>query len=80
MGFSDRAKDYKIQSYPTQLLINGTKSPIEFKSHLTFESLTQFIDDLANPAYFDLDPDSFYNLVQNRPVGELWIVDFYAEW
>ena len=27
-----------------------------------------------------LDPESFYNLVQNRPVGQLWIVDFYAEW
>lgn len=39
-----------------------------------------FINDIAYPAYFDLDPDSFYRLVQNRPVGELWLIDFYAEW
>ena len=39
-----------------------------------------FIDELKNPSTVTLDPEIFYEKVQNRPVGEVWIVDFYAEW
>lgn len=73
-------QEFKIRSYPTQFMLNGTNPAVEFKGHVTYDTLHQFIDDLANPACFDLTPESFYTMVQNRPVGQLWIVDFYAEW
>ena len=36
--------------------------------------------DLIDPPYVDLTPESFQSLVQRRGVGETWIVDFYANW
>lgn len=36
--------------------------------------------DILNPSVITLNYESFYNLVAMKPVGKLWLVDFYANW
>ena len=68
--------DYQIKSYPTQIFVNGTNHPVTLTSHPTLDNVNSFIFDIQNPAFVNLGADSFYEKVQNRPIGEMWLLYF----
>ena len=67
---------FKIQSYPTQILVNQSHPFVALTGHPSIENIKIFIHDLKHPAYENLSEDSFYDRVQSRPLGELWLVYF----
>jgi len=68
-------QSFGIRSYPTSYVFNGTKMS-EFEGHLDEHSVAQYINDLINPPFVELDSDKFGDLVHDRKVGESWAVAF----
>ncbi|XP_039266677.2 dnaJ homolog subfamily C member 10-like isoform X1 [Styela clava] len=77
--FSEVCNNYGINSYPTTMLFNGSVVT-EYSGQHSSYGIKQFVEDLINPPYVHLTPKTFTSRVQQRPKGETWIVDFYANW
>jgi len=70
---------YNVRSYPTTILFNNTNQ-FQYTGHHSAQDISEFIQDVLQPSVITLTYDSFYKLVANKPVGKLWLVDFYASW
>lgn len=77
--FSEICDNYGVDSYPTTMLFNGS-IVTEYNGQHNSYGIRQFVQDLIDPPYIHLTPKTFLSMVQRRPVGETWVVDFYANW
>ncbi|XP_047492349.1 dnaJ homolog subfamily C member 10-like [Penaeus chinensis] len=70
---------FNIHQYPTTILYNQSV-PHEYSGYHTADQIVEFVKDTLNPAVISLDEDKFDNLIENKPQGELWVVDYFAHW
>lgn len=75
----DLCTRYNIHQYPTAILYNQSV-PHEYIGYHTAAQIVEFIKDTMNPAVVNLDATKFEKLIDNKPKGELWIVDYFASW
>lgn len=72
-------EQYNIRSYPTTILFNNT-TPHQYHGHHSADELFDFVNDILNPTVYYLTYDKFQELVATKPIGKLWLVDFFASW
>ena len=71
--------DYNIRQYPTTIFYNkGVPHTTTGYHHV--DEIIDFAEDILNPSVVKLTPETFKSLVETKPIGETWLVDFYAPW
>ena len=68
-----------VHGYPTTILFNNTV-PHQFSGQHTAQDLADFVEDILSPSVVVLTYETFHRLVDTKPVGKVWLVDFYASW
>lgn len=71
--------NFGIQSYPTTLFFHKSQRH-QFVGQHSSQDMDDFLQDVINPVVVVLTYDSFHELVKTKPVGKVWLVDFYASW
>jgi len=71
--------NYNIRSYPTTIFYNKS-TPHTTSGYHSADEIINFAEDILDPPVVKLTPESFASLVNNKPIGETWLVDFYAPW
>ncbi len=70
---------YGVQSYPTTLFFyKDTQN--KFVGQHQADDINEFIQDVINPVVITLNYESFHKLVATKPIGHVWLVDFFANW
>ena len=67
---------FNIESYPTQILINGSQPFVTLIGHPSHENILTFLHDIQYPPYDKLTNENFFEKVQARKTGEIWLVYF----
>lgn len=67
-----------INSYPSMILYNNSVTR-RFSGPPNEAEIVAFIQDVIKPVVVNIDDDSFGQLA-NKPVDELWIVNYFAPW
>ncbi|XP_066942264.1 dnaJ homolog subfamily C member 10-like [Macrobrachium rosenbergii] len=75
----DLCTKFNIRQYPTTILYNQSV-PHEYTGHHSATHLVEFVNDTLNPVVVSLDPDKFSKFVASKPQGEVWVVDYFANW
>ncbi|KAK7081976.1 DnaJ subfamily C member 10 [Halocaridina rubra] len=75
----DLCTRFNIRQYPTTILYNQSV-PHEYRGYHTAAQIVEFVKDTLNPAVIALDHEKFQKYVANKPVGETWVVDYFANW
>lgn len=70
---------FGIQSYPTTIFFHKSQQH-KFVGQHTSHDIDEFLQDVINPIVVILTYDSFHKFVKTKPVGKVWLVDFYASW
>ena len=68
-----------INSYPTTIMFNQSARHYFNGQHQERAILT-FIDDILNPTVISLDNDLYIQLVENKNLNDMWLVDFFMPW
>ncbi|XP_014614550.1 PREDICTED: dnaJ homolog subfamily C member 10-like [Polistes canadensis] len=76
---SSICRKYNIRSYPTAMLINGTKT-YQFTAHKTATNVIQFINDIRNPSVIQLSANNFNQYLEKDKDKTIWIVDYFVGW
>ena len=76
---SPLCEQYGIRSYPTTILFNNS-FPHNYRGHHTANDIADFIRDILKPSVVILTYDTFHSMVGQKPIGKIWLVDFYASW
>lgn len=71
---------HNVQSYPTTIFFNQTEEPHVYSGYHSAEDIINFAEDILKPPVTTLTPEMFETLVNNKQLGETWIVDFFAPW
>jgi DnaJ family protein C protein 10 len=72
-------EQYGVQSYPTTILFNNSM-PHNYHGQHTADDIADFIADMLSPSVTILTYQTFKTLVEQKPAGKIWLVDFYASW
>jgi len=72
-------QQHGVRSYPTTIFYNGSQ-PHVFQGYHTAEEIIDFAEDVLNPPVAILTPELFEATVNQKSIGETWLVDFYAPW
>nr|XP_045618759.1 dnaJ homolog subfamily C member 10-like isoform X1 [Procambarus clarkii] len=70
---------FNIHQYPTTILYNQSV-PHEYLGYHTAAQIVEFVRDTMNPAVMKLDAVKFEQFINKKPKGEIWIVDYFANW
>ena len=70
---------YGIQTYPTTIFFHKSIQNKYFGQHSAAD-ISDFIQDIINPTVITLTYESFHALVAKKPIGKVWLVDFFATW
>lgn len=68
-----------IGSYPATMFYKDGKVHSSFGYH-DVGFLAEFIEDAKNPSVKVLTPDDFDRLIEKRPEGVIWLIDYFAPW
>ena len=82
--YLDLCRSKGIRSYPT-LTFHGQDDKkknviVNYDGDHHWEDVEEWYHDLKQPSVIKLDAQSFYQRVVGRPDGEVWFVDFAANW
>ncbi|KAI4502464.1 hypothetical protein M0802_002376 [Mischocyttarus mexicanus] len=72
-------RKYNIRSYPTAMLINGTKT-YQFTAQKTAANIIQFINDIQSPSVIKLSADNFNQYLEKDKDKTIWIIDYFVSW
>jgi len=83
-AFKDLCRSKNVRSYPT-MMFHGTDEKqdeviVNYDGDHHWEDVEEWYHDLKQPSVIKLDAQSFYQRVVGRPDGEVWFVDFAANW
>jgi len=42
--------------------------------------INDFVEDILKPTVVTFDYDTFYRVVAKKPIGKVWLIDFFASW
>lgn len=81
---SELCRSKNVRSYPT-VKFHGKDDKnndviVDYDGEHHWEEVEEWFHDLKNPSVFKLDSKTFYEKVVGRPDGEIWFVDFAANW
>jgi len=68
-----------VHGYPTTILFNNSV-PHPFSGQHTAQDIADFVEDILSPSVVVLNYESFHRLVGSKPVGKVWLIDWYANW
>ncbi|XP_046833156.1 dnaJ homolog subfamily C member 10-like isoform X1 [Vespa crabro] len=72
-------RQYNIRSYPTAMLINGSKTH-QFTAQKTAANIIQFINDIQNPSVIQISAKNFHQYLNNEKDKTLWVIDYFVGW
>ncbi|KAK2584979.1 hypothetical protein KPH14_008510 [Odynerus spinipes] len=72
-------RQYNIRSYPTAMLINGSKT-YQFTAQKTADNIVQFITDIQSPSVIQITAKNFHRYLNEEKGKILWIVDYFVGW
>lgn len=72
-------QQYNIKSFPTTIMYNQSVQHY-FNGQHQEQAILNFIDDILHPTVIVLDNDLYVNLVENKNLDEMWLVDFFMPW
>lgn len=72
-------RQYNIRSYPTAMLINGSRT-YQFTAQKTAANIIQFISDIQSPSVIQISANNFYQYLDEEKNKILWVIDYFVEW
>jgi len=69
-----------VRSYPTTIFFNKTEEAHIYSGYHSAEDIIAFAEDILKPPVIVLTPESFEKSINQKELGETWVVDFYAPW
>lgn len=67
-----------IRSYPTTMIYQKGDKHL-YHGALNENEIVEYIQEMLNPSVVHLTQENFVQLMR-KPVGEIWLVDYYAPW
>jgi DnaJ homolog subfamily C member 10 len=76
---NDICQQSGVNSYPTTIIYNQTVQHY-FNGQHQEQAIVNFIDDILHPTVISLDNDLYVQLVENKKLEDMWLVDFFMPW